>query len=278
VDLLAERGIPWTLTYAPARPAVGAPPLPATVDLATRGDGSRAPCGLPAAEQARIVAAAVESTRRAWPDRTPRGYAPPGGRIDDGTAAALGDAGFEYVFASADALQPDVVWTRSSSLLVRIPRAEDAPPPDRRAALERASTAGGLYTLALDDDLLATPGAVDALRDLLDAARRDDPWVAPAADVAAWWRRRARVVASAEAPDPHRVVVRLSNVGDEPVDDLAVRLQLPEPAARVDLELAHWRRTRDTDYQVRHTPGSDEVVVVAHLPPGANEVLHLEWP
>jgi hypothetical protein len=86
------------------------------------------------------------------------------------------------------------------------------------------------------------------------------------------------VVSTVEAVRPHRMVLRLSNVGEEPVEALAVRLQLPGPAARVDMALAHWRRTLGTDYRVRHTPGSDEVVVVADLPAGANEVLHLEWP
>ncbi len=283
----ADLAVPWTLTYAPVGPGTGAAALPATVDLATRGDG--APCGRPREDQARIVAAAADAARRAWPERTPRGYAPPGDRVDGDTLAVLADAGFEYVLAAGDTLQPDLVGAR----LVRLPRTADddlgyalrtgdADPAAllraRRADLERVVAAGGLFTLALDGATLERPGAADALGELLDDARRHDAWTASAGDIAAWWRRRSGVLATVASPTPHRVVLRLSNVGDAAVEDVAVRVHLPEPASRVDMELAHWRRTSGADYRVEHAPGSDALVVIANLPAGANEVLHLEWP
>lgn len=286
-DLLAGRGVPWTLTHAPG--GSGAAALPAAVDLATRGDPARAPRGLPADDQARLLAAARATTRLAF-GQNPRGYAPPGERVDEHTLGALARTGFDYLLAGADPrlLQPDIYW--SDRLVVRIPRTADddlgyalragqgAPEALRRADLHRVFAAGGLFTLHLDAAALARPGALDDLRTLLDEALAYDPWRTHAADLATWWRRRAQIQTSVEAPHPHRLLLRLSNVGDAPVHELAVRLQLPTPAPRVDVELSHWRRTLGSHHRVVHTPGSDELVIITRLPAGANEVLHLEWP
>lgn len=231
------------------------------------------------------------------------GFMPPGEVWDEATITALIEAGYSYLYAGPlenrrvpDLYNPEVAaWEfwRTEKPLVLIPRTamddvgvyleRGTDSPEAVAnyyleELEHAERIGGLLTIALHADYFESPSAFEALAPLAEALAAEEVWNATAGEVAAWWRRRARIILSKLEGPPHRVVLGIANVSDEEIEDLVIDISLPGPADTVSTQLSNWRHVGLRQYQIAHIPGADSLrLLVPSLGSGADETVHLEW-
>lgn len=206
-------------------------------ELATRGDRPVPLAGHPRTEQQRRLAASRRALERADARRPVRGVHPPDEVIDELTLHAAAQAGLDYVLGDPDY---DRAYPRLARIgrrrLVVLSRAgagddfehvvrDGVTHPGSVAArflgdLRRIQDLGGLYVLNLRPDLLGSESLRPALDRVLSTAERSQAWVATAAEVAGWVRRRNDVSVRLDGDGGIEVV----NEGSETIEALELEL------------------------------------------------------
>lgn len=191
----------------------------------------------------------LEITRRALRelmDVNVRGLRPPEEQFDRATMAAWVDAGGVYLLGTNDArcAAPELLSVGRDTLVL-IPRvfsddfAATAPgggrmrPPKAMQTLfsgemRKAHDIGGLFVLSYHSQLLSRREYVPVLASVTRQLAADSTvWLAPAGDVADWWRRRAWLDVRASRVSSQQLDVTVRNRGDEAVDSVTVNVSLP---------------------------------------------------
>jgi peptidoglycan/xylan/chitin deacetylase (PgdA/CDA1 family) len=175
------------------------------------------------------------------------GFRPPYESYDDTTRRALVEEGFRYLLGDleADRMVPRVVSPDGPARrLVQVPRAvaDDhelmikhgiSDPAQLRerlhADIERAARGGGLYYFSFHTQHFGTPDRLELLAWLADQVRARGAWRATAGELVRWWERRDSIRVRFERSGPHRLEVRLTYEGREPVSGVALRVHLNAP-------------------------------------------------
>jgi len=251
----------------------------------------------------RLVYDAVLSRADAIRDRADdvAGYAPRVLGMSEPELEGAALAEVSYVYASAlqrgDAprvrrvLQPG--WFGRTRSIVMLPRTlpddigitidlADSEPEAilewYRDSISESWRALPLQHMTLRSSTLMAPGAQVAMSSALATLADDDTWLVNSGELAQWWRERDGVRVEVENNVDHRLLVRLSNVGDDVVKDLSVDIHLPEAARKAEERLAHWRKTTAAGYDLEHSAGSSLATLrIASIPPGANEAVYILW-
>ena len=202
-------------------------------EIASAGD---TPATFAEQDPARQARALTEARRRLQTDVsiTPAGFAPPDSLWDQGTVAALHNAGFAYYLdrASASRAVPALIAAPEVSFLpvrqiplarIEAPFADDfdamAEAPDRDPAerlwndYQLVEHTGGAYTLSFRTDLLGAPENAGSLRSLLHNLKSRGAWSATGSEMADWWVRHDRVQTAVHQVNDQRIKLAVSNTG-----------------------------------------------------------------
>jgi peptidoglycan/xylan/chitin deacetylase (PgdA/CDA1 family) len=172
------------------------------------------------------------------------GLRPPEEQFDSATMRAWVEAGGRYLLGSNDSrgAAPELLRLGSDTLVL-VPRAfaddfEATGPKYRRAPhlvtavmradAARAKAVGGLYVLSYHSQLLSRPEYTGVLGAMARQLVNDkDVWLATAAEVADWWRRRAAVSAEVTRVTDEELVLLVRNRGEAALDDVVISTTLP---------------------------------------------------
>jgi peptidoglycan/xylan/chitin deacetylase (PgdA/CDA1 family) len=172
------------------------------------------------------------------------GLRPPEEQFDVATMSGWLAAGGSYLMGANDArcLAPELLPIGRDTLLL-LPRTGDddfgvlgprrSQDPAAVAALLESEfrwirALGGVYALSYHSQLLAKPVHLPALAQLARTIASDSTvWIATAADIAGWWRRRSQLHTSVRAADRNRLVITVRNRGQTGVRGSVIRVHQP---------------------------------------------------
>ncbi|MFQ5698714.1 MAG: polysaccharide deacetylase family protein [Myxococcota bacterium] len=224
---------------------------------------------------------------------SPRGFRMPYESYDAATLQAAATVGFGYVLGDLEfpSMAPRLVAPGGSAPpLVQVPRVADDDYEifDRegvteaaqvethlRRDLDRVAGAGGLYYLSIHTQIFEGPERLSVLSWLANAVRERGGWWARGSAIEDWWRRRAALRVGFVRTGPAHMRIDVSNLGERPIEDAALRLHAGAALARVR---ASGSTLFQTAPEVRFQPGrSSADLLLPEIPPGRSRSYRLEW-
>lgn len=285
--LLREENIPGTF-FIPGPVASRAPglvrQLAASGEIASAGDESQSLSEQEVTSQGRLLTSLRDAVRGSSGGEA-RGFYPPQTGWDNATVGAMRNAGFTYYLDPAGAGRgvPEIVdpgvsflFRRRTASFTRISRfASDdfetiadysGPSPYGQDLAElfmteyqRTRYLGGLYTLAFRPDLLGAPENLPVLKTLLGRLRSEGAWFATGSQLTSWWNLRRDIRADARIINLRRLRLGVTNQGEDPVEQVSIRVHLPIAARNYRLIPSILGGSLP---KVRREPGSDEVLIL----------------
>jgi peptidoglycan/xylan/chitin deacetylase (PgdA/CDA1 family) len=212
-ELLRDLGVPGTF-FAVSRMVEGetglATALTEVGEVGSQTSDHTPVAGLSYQDQVvRLRRSRTEITN--WAGKAPPGLRPPEEAFDENTLRAWAYLGGDYVMAvnQARSASPEIFRFENGTQVVLLPRLikddynvfvqEGALRSDRLSTAfldgtEKLRAIGGLAVVAVHTQIVGTGTRLGAIGDVVSKAKADgDWWIAPAGEVANWWRGRAQV-------------------------------------------------------------------------------------
>lgn len=102
--------------------------------------------------------------------------------------------------------------------------------------IDRILFEGGLYVLKLHTDYQLKPEFVQVVSDLIAELKLKNFWIASASDVQSWYEKKDYVEIKTEKRGNNRVAIKVSNPGNEMINNLVIDIDLNEKVKNFTLD------------------------------------------
>ncbi len=144
-----------------------------------------------------------------------------------------------------------------------------------REDIDRVLFQGGVYTLQLHSELQGRPEFIGVVDQLAAYLKEKNVWVGTASEIARWWLSRSDLNVSIQQRSKRRVALVVTNTSKDEIQDVAIQVNLNQPAANVGL-------TSDilgtTIPAFRFNPKTDAVeITIPSIPGGSSLSLFVDY-
>ena len=101
--------------------------------------------------------------------------------------------------------------------------------------VDRILFEGGLYVFKLHTEYQCRPENVNVVRQIIKDLKQKYFWITTASEISKWFSKKDKIEVRVEPRGENRVVVTVSNPGDNTINSLVVKVDLNQPATRIKL-------------------------------------------
>lgn len=174
-----------------------------------------------------------------------------------------------------------LAWPGGAHFGGLIQRAHDDDPTGLRSQeeirdrLEAAARSGAFARIAVDEGHLPPGRGLELRRFASGLLGRRGGWRAPSDEALSAWRaQRDRLVAVVERTGPQRWLLKVSNLGDQPLSDAVVRVHLNRPVHDASIE---GTAVLQESPRLRAVPGSEQIdVLLPEVPAGESRAYSVD--
>ncbi len=102
--------------------------------------------------------------------------------------------------------------------------------------VDRVLFEGGLYVLKLHTDYQLKNDFVEVVSDLINELKSKNFWIASASDIQSWYEKKDYVEIKTEKRGKNRVAIKVSNPGNEMINNLVIDIDLNEKVKNLTLD------------------------------------------
>ncbi len=179
------------------------------------------------------------------------GFLPFYGLFDQNTVKASLDAGYNYILTDSltDRSVPRTVIRGDKRLIILTKTARDdyevirdfglADPEFQfytyQEDIDRVLFEGGMYVFKLHSEYQCKPEYVSVVGDVIKDLKKKNFWITTCSDIRNWYAKKDYVEIRVNRRGNTRIVLTISNPGNQKIDDLVVEVLLNDPAENISI-------------------------------------------
>ena len=179
------------------------------------------------------------------------GFLPFYGLFDQNTVKAAINAGYEYILTDSltDRSVPRTIIRGDKRLIVMTKTARDDYEVIRDFGLtdpefqfytyqediDRVLFEGGMYVFKLHSEYQCRPEYVSVVGDVIKDLKKKNFWITTGSEIRKWYAKKDYVEIRVNRRGNTRVVLNISNPGDQQIDNLVVNVLLNDPAENISI-------------------------------------------
>ncbi|MGQ9644669.1 MAG: hypothetical protein ACUVT3_12495, partial [Ignavibacterium sp.] len=141
--------------------------------------------------------------------------------------------------------------------------------------IDRILFEGGLYVLKLHSDYQLKRENVQVVSDLIAELKLKNFWIASASDIQSWYEKKDYVEIKTEKRGNNRVAIKVSNPGNEMINNLVIHIDLNEKVKNLTLD-SEIIGTRPAS--IKHSDGSQMLYLyVDQLDAGESRIYFIDY-
>jgi peptidoglycan/xylan/chitin deacetylase (PgdA/CDA1 family) len=141
--------------------------------------------------------------------------------------------------------------------------------------IDRILFEGGLYILKLHTDYQLKKENVQVVSDLIAELKSKNFWIASASDIQTWYEKKDYVEIKTEKRGNNRVAIKVSNPGNDLINNLVIHIDLNEKVKNITLD-SEIIGTRPAS--IRHTNGSQMLYLyIDKLDTGESRIYFIDY-
>ncbi len=179
------------------------------------------------------------------------GFLPFYGLFDHNTVKAAMNAGYEYILTDSltDRSVPRTIIRGDKRLIIMTKTARDDYEVIRDFGLtdpefqfytyqediDRVLFEGGMYVFKLHSEYQCRPEYVSVVGDVIKDLKKKNFWITTGSEIRKWYAKKDYVEIRVNRRGNTRVVLNISNPGDQQIDNLVVNVLLNDPAENISI-------------------------------------------
>jgi len=141
--------------------------------------------------------------------------------------------------------------------------------------IDRILFEGGLYVLKLHTDYQLKKENVQVVSDLIAELKSKNFWIASASDIQSWYEKKDYVEIKTEKRGNNRVAIKVSNPGNEMINNLVIHIDLNEKVKNLTLD-SEIIGTRPAS--IKHSDGSQMLYLyIDQLDAGESRIYFIDY-
>lgn len=141
--------------------------------------------------------------------------------------------------------------------------------------IDRILFEGGLYVLKLHTDYQLKSESVQVVKDLIAELKSKNFWIASASDIQSWYEKKDYVEIKTEKRGNNRVAIKVSNPGNEMINNLVIDIDLNEKVKNLTLD-SEIIGTRPAS--IKHNEGSQMLYLyIDKLDAGESRIYFIDY-